>query len=409
MTSPPIRYLVASPSGDVPVDEGKLDYPLEGDPSKTSYRTYFQAITDFLRGMPLPQVVHALREHMGVDLHPANLVEIIVRSEKHGALSHPASIELVARDGRIKLGLHVAVTAEGKNSVHKEFDLLTLLHRRFGYPYVPRPLYVDERHSMAFLLEEWFDDFHEFHTAKTADNEQRLKLWDYVRGERFLNSEQAFEIYRRAAEILTLYYDLGNFTMIYPWHHAAGDFVAKIEDSPHSPASPLRKDAPFRDLSGRGSALKAPSLGTGDKSGLSEGVQVRLTTVRGYEPFMGFDEDDVVSPILPLYYFLLHLTIQMRLDKIDGLGETVWAEEFSADATVKGFFEALGRRHDATMHMDSVRSFKELLRSFSREELLKTSRLIAEQLRPTTDYRTIEEHLEEHAARLYLTFQNFPK
>ena len=35
-------------------------------------------------------------------------------------------------------------------------------------------------------------------------------------------------VYREAARILTLYYDVGSGAAIGPWHHAAGDFVARV-------------------------------------------------------------------------------------------------------------------------------------------------------------------------------------
>lgn len=369
MKRPPIRYLVSSPSGDVAVDEGRLDYPLEGDPLKTSYRDYFLAIADFLSGNDFQRLLQAITAMTGVPEELSNLNEIIVRSEKHGALSHPASVECILSGYRAKFGLHVAVTDAGKDSLQREFVTLKMLHSRFGLPYIPVPYVLHEMNSMAFLLEEWFDDYHEFHIAETGDDRRQMKLWEFGHGDRILTPAQAFDIYRQAAQILTIYYDLRNFRLIYPWHHAAGDFVVKC---------------------------------------IHDGIDVRLTTVRGYESFVGADQNELINPLLALFYFFMHLSIQMRLDRLDGVGEIVWAEDYCVDATVAGFFEGLEKKNDFADCCGSIRSFLQLLKSFTKEELRKTAAPVAEQFERTAAHGLIQEHLRNHTDRLHLTLQNSP-
>lgn len=370
MRGPSIRYLVASPAGDIPVDPHRLDSPLEADPLKTPYRIYFRAIREFLTKNNYGPLLKAVTERLGTDFDLSALREILVRTEKHGALYHPASIECILGDMRVKFGLHVAVTDTGKASLKKEFTVLKMLRSHVDFPYIPKPYYLDELHSMGFLLEEWFEDFHEFHLATAEDGRQQIKLWEYGKGDRFLPPELGFAIYRKAAEILTLYYDLNNFRVIYPWHHAAGDFIAKI--SAH------------------------------------DQIDVRLTTVRGYEPFMGFDQNDMPPPALALYYFLLHLSIQMRLDKFDGVGNVAWADDLSVDATVAGFLAGLERRNDLNESCGSAGDFLTLLKSFTAEDLGNTVVPIAAQFKQTKDYPVIEQHLKKHVARLYLILQNYP-
>lgn len=369
MKKPAIRYLVASPAGDVPVNTQRLDYPLEADPLKTLYRNYFHAITDFLTKANFKPLLDAVDKRLGTDFDLSALNEIIVRTEKHGALYHPASIECVMKDCKVKFGLNVAVTDAGKDCLNKEFTLLKALHSRFNFPYIPMPYYLDELHAMVFLLEEWFEDYHEFHIAKKGHGKQQIKIWEYGYGHRFVTPEQGFEIYRQVAKILTLYYDLNDFRLIYPWHHAAGDFVVRI--AKHQ-------------------------------------TDVRLTTVRGYEPFLRIGEDEMISPVLALFYFLLHLSIQTRLDKLDGIGDVVWADEKCVDATVNGFFQGLERKNDFEDCCGSVKSFLALLKSFTREDLGKTLVPITEQFERSKDCQVIEENLEDHVARLYLTLQNYP-
>ncbi len=425
MKTPLIRYLVASPAGDIPVDSSRLDFPLEGDPLKTSYRVYFRAITGFISGNNFRPLLKAVNARLGVGADLRALNEIIVRTEKHGALCHPASIECILRDGRVKFGLHVAVTGTGKESLRKEFDLLKTFHSRFGFREIPTPYYLDEVCSMVFLLEEWFEGYHEFHLSKTEDGGQALKLWEYGKGNRFLNHEQGFEIYRQAARILTLCYDLRDFRMIYPWHHAAGDFVARIGEAGYSPSPQGRVEKiegirkgwrkspasllPLDEGKTCGGTPPSPIGGEGRGDGhVRNKIDVKLTTVRGYEPFMGLGEDKMVSSALALFYFLLHLSVQMRLDRLDGVGESAWAADYCVDATVTGFFEGLERKKNFIECCGSIQSFLNLLQSFTKDELRKTCVPIAEQFEQTKDYRLIQEHFGAHAGRLYLTLQNFP-
>ena len=370
MKKPALRYLVASPAGDVPVDTDRLEYPLEADPLKTSYRVYFHAISDFLSRENFQPLLEAVNERLETDFDLSSLNEIIVRTEKHGALYHPASIEVMSKKGRVKFGLNVAVTDTGKDSLKREFTILKTLNARFNLPYIPKPYYLDELHSLVFLLEEWFEGYHEFHIAKSEDGKQQVKLWEYGKGDRFLSSEQGFEIYRQIAMILTLYYDIENYRMIFPWHHAAGDFVVKIEDN--------------------------------------DQIDVRLTTVRGYEPFIGSDINEMINPVLALFYFLLHLSIQMRLDKLDGVGDVVWADEKCVDATLAGFFLGLESKKAFLNYCGSQGEFLTLLRSFSMDDLATTFKPIIKQYEKTKDFPVIERNFGNHVDRLYLTLRNYP-
>jgi hypothetical protein len=368
MTTPVIRNLVSSPHGDVPVDDDKLHYPLEGDPLKTPYIDYFKSIRTFLGKNNFSQLLRTINEQSGINIAMSDIDELIIRAEKHGALYHPASVEVLTTHKRLKFALNVAVTEAGRDALQREFFVLQALHNKFNLPYIPKPYYADELHSMVFLLEEWFEDYHEFHITGTGKNGQQVTLWQYSKGDRLLTRSQSFEIYRQAARILTLFYDLKDFRLIYPWHHAAGDFVVKIADDEH--------------------------------------IDVRLTTVRGYEPFMGRDKDEMVNPAVALFYFLLHLSIQMRIDRLDGVGDVVWADDFCVDATVKGFFQGLALKQDPEDCCGSQGVFMKLLQSFSRDDLRIAFESMIEQYAKTKDSLVIEKHLGRHIDEFYLTLQN---
>lgn len=368
MKKPPIRYLVSSPAGDVPVDAGRLEYPLEADPLKTPYRVYFRAISDFLERGNFQPLIDAVNMRLDTDLRLSALHEIIIRTEKHGALYHPASIECLTADKKAKFGLNVAVTESGRSALKKEFDVLRTLHTQYDLPYVPKPFLLYETDSMAFLLEEWFEGFHEFHIAKPAHGKERLKLWEYGKGDRFLSDAQGFEIYRQIAMILTLYYDIETCCMIFPWHHAAGDFVARVEDE---------------------------TL-----------IDVRLTTARGYEPFMASQDEDSVPPALAVFYFFLHLSVQIRLDRLDGVGDFVWADDASVDAALAGFLVGIESKRTFRECCGSHEEFLTLLRSFSIEDLTTAFEPVIAQYEKTKDFPVIAGNVGNHIARLYAILQN---
>ncbi len=367
---PLIKYYVSSPYGDIPVDKNKWDLPLEGDELKTSYKIYFNSIKDFLLKDDFKQLHSVIFKKLGKEVHYKEIHEILIRTEKHGVFYHPASIELILQDKRLKFCLNVALTDLGKYQLKKEYYTLKKLHNKFNLPYLPNAYFFDEFNSMSFLLEDWFEDYHEFHISKDNRGNQLLKLWDFDKGYKYLSLEEASEIYKQASQILTCYYDLKDFSEISAWHHAAGDFVAKIE---------------------------------GKK------IDVRLTTARQYEPFIGFIDSNALNPILALLYFFLNLTLRMRLDKLDGIGEVIWADNIYIESIISGFFEALRSKGDLKtwLNFDNAEDFLRLIQSFNERELKNIFIPLIEQYKDTNDYPIIKQNLEKHIEELLTTLQNF--
>jgi hypothetical protein len=183
------------------------------------------------------------------------------------------------------------------------------------------------------FVAKWFRNFHEFHLHRDdASGSNRMLLWDLDRGSRYLSQEQCLELYRQIAIILTFYYDYNNFKQIYPWHHAAGDFVLKEEEGK---------------------------------------VDVRLITVRDYGAVVDFASRKKAAKLLGLILFFLHLTIQMRIDRFDGVGQVAWAEDFSLKGTVDGFFAGLeqGKKQSAK-DIPTSQELRDLFCRFSRDEWL---------------------------------------
>ncbi|MBW1704218.1 MAG: hypothetical protein JRJ86_03535 [Deltaproteobacteria bacterium] len=414
-----IKYLFSSLEGDIALGPEDLARPFLITPSEhhpfLTLGDYFEAIKDFIledHGKPLMAVI---RERSNKDISQDSIQKILIRSEKHGVLYHLASVEIFfdislsvpphpaplpqgsegnmpveihIEDGKqslcarhsVKLSVSTAVSEKGKGHLSHEFDILKFLDRTFDLPYLPRPCFARaiERHSgplkqnLSMVLADWFEDYHEWHLSiDKASGKQRVCIWDLKNGHGFASKEESFEIFRQAAKILTLYYDTRNFNQIYPWHHAAGDFIVK------------------------------------NRNGI---IDVRLTTARRYESFMGVFSDENVDPVIAIVYFFLNLTIRIRLDRLDGLGDTVWAGNFSVEAAIKGFFEALRiMETDGGYSPGKVDNLLSLIKSFSSEEIEKLLYSLLEMYRKDDpgDFPIIQSNLKGHVNRLYRTIQVF--
>ena len=388
-----IEYLFSSPEGDIslgPVEDPVLGgedltrpfliTPSEPHPFLT-LRDYFEAIKEFLlkdQGEPL---VRVLEERLNKEIGLDSIHEILIRSEKHGALYHLASVEIFVDKKQTKFAVSTAFSERGKEWITNEYEVLNLLNSSFKLPYLPNVHLKGEmkcqagngkHETVSMLLSEWFEEYHEWHLSiDENNNDQKLFIWDFQNGNRYASKEEAFEIFRQASKILTLYYDTKNFNQIYPWHHAAGDFIVK----------------------------------TGDRS-----IDVRLTTVREYQSIMNYLSEETVNPMIAIVYFFLNLTIRMRLDKLDGLGETVCAGDFSVNATTEGFFDAIRiMESEGRYHLGRPKDLLSLLKSFGEEEIRGLFHPLVDWYREgdTSEFRVIQANLRSHVNLLYHALQDF--
>ena len=132
-------------------------------------------------------------------------------------------------------------------------------------------------------------------------------------------------------------------------------------------------------------------------------MDVRLVTIRDYGPVVDFTTGKRAGKLLALILFFLHLTIQMRFDRLDGVGEVVWADDYCLEGVVAGFFEGLvlGNNAKARRGMPPQEEVRALLRSFAHDdwhqfmqEYLDTYDLSQEELSIT------QEHSDAHLNRL---------
>jgi hypothetical protein len=330
---------------------------------------YFTGVRDFILredGQPLTELL-AERWGQGVSLSETDHINI--RYEKYGTLYQIASVDVIAGDKRAKFAVSTALSFSARETLEDEFRLISDLNRQTGLPYLPRVYWLhtmtvgtDGRfETVKMSLSEWFDDFHEWHFTKEADGRQHLVIWDMGRGNRYATELETREIITQASKILTMYFDVNTFCRIIPWHHGAGDFIVRTD---------------------------------GQK------VEVRLITVRGYEAISNPGDEDRRDPLQPLLLFLLESMTRMRLDKQEGMGETIWAEGGVVRAALDGFCQAL-RTKEARGECPggTVDRFVDRLRALSLGRIKELIRFqLGEYLvRNSSDHQAVKNHLGEQA------------
>jgi len=376
------KYIFLSPEGDIPVGPIDLAKPFKITPSeKHPFLTlgdYFKAIKKFILKDKVGYLTALLSDRLDKSISFDRINKLLIRSEKHGALYHLASVEMFVDGQPIKYAVSTAVSDRGKTYLNCEYDALNYLEESFNLPYLPKVyfrgegwLYAgDRKESLAMFLAEWLENYHEWHLSMDEkEKDQKVCIWDQKTGHRFASQKETLEIFRQASKILTLYYDTGDFRQIYPWHHAAGDFVVKT-------------------WKGK--------------------IDVKLTTARNYEPVMTFLKEEDTNPLVAIIYFFLNLTIKMRLDKIDGLRDVAWAEDFVLPAVMEGFFEGLKtKEQEGSYRLGRIQDLHSLLKSFSWKEIYKLFQPLLEFYREDDpdDFSVIKMNLEGHVRQLHLVIQ----
>jgi hypothetical protein len=369
-------YFFSSSEGDIPVSEEMMQKPFILRPlQKHSFLTlgdFFHATRDFLWqgcGERLFQLMNGLTDP---DDQIGSIQRLIIRYEKYGTLYQIVSAEAVAEGFKRKFAVIAALLLEGKETLEKECNLLDHLHKKFSYSFIPKIYFKDKVESgqpgkieiIDMALANWFEEYHEWHFSGDKGNAETIAIWDMERGFRSVTKDVIREIIRQASKILTLYYDPISNHQIYPWHHGPGDFVVKADE---------------------------------------EGVDVRLISVRGYEAISPPQKGADVSSLEPLLSFFLSLTVKMRIDKFEGMGDPVWAGAFILPAVLSGFLEGLEQKEaegriDHYMSEKMLLYVKEISRKVLHERLIRQIEMYRE-IDPV-DFSCMEKHIEAHAEEL---------
>lgn len=298
-----------------------------------------------------------------------NQSKILIFLEKHGKFYHPARIEIPQKNENLCFVLNTAVNRTGKMCMEYEIESLTELSKK-ELKYVPEIYFhgdvVSEGNELSMFFGNWFKNYCEFHISP-FEGSQKIIVWDPSENY-YLSKEQEIEVYRQCTRIMTEYYDERSFSQISPWHHAAGDFI-------------LRRDNDLLDL--------------------------KLITVRQYAPFAEVDNPDESTILYGLLFFMINLSIRMRLDRFDGVDKTVWADDHSMVGFFKGFLEALSLKKPVIEGNNSLKDcFIEYIQSVSYEDLDGMGcDLISSYNENSPEIPLIEKNLKKHIKNICTFFK----
>ncbi|GAB6096733.1 hypothetical protein JCM14469_29860 [Desulfatiferula olefinivorans] len=286
----------------------------------------------------------------------SDLSELSVCLVKHGTFYHPSRVDVcLRRGGGWSLALNLAVSPAGLSCIDRECEALSRLARvtdALPEVYGRGRFTTDGGAEAAVFAARWLDDYHEFHLTRN-DGVQQVVVWDEQRGHYRLTPQECGRLYRKAARILTSCYNPLTGEQIQPWHHAAGDFVVK----------------------GRG-----------------EDLDVRLITVRQYTSLFEDMPDDPDAVIEAALIFFINLSIRMRLDREDGIHDTLWAESACLGPVIDGFLDGL-----ASCGPDRAGGFTAFALEIPEGEWLETAEMLIGSYHPDSpDLPVIRANLTDH-------------
>jgi hypothetical protein len=381
---PPIRYYRSSQSGPKPTDRAALSVsvPLDrpgvaqSSTNRITYQEYLEAIGAVVT-REWDRIKAAVSDQAPEE--SSHFQEIQIIAEKHGSDYHPARIRVVSGSGAVSLVANTALTERGRERMGPEYTTLRRLIDSFPDRFVPCVHFIVENTEasveagavpVSMFFGEWLEAYHEFHiTRGRKDGEQRVMLWYDQGGYRELAPDVGGEIYRQVARILTYYYDPDDFSEIFPWHHAAGDFTAST---------------------------------VGGK------IDVKLITVRQYAPRAVLTEGESVDRMEALMLFFANLTLRNRLDRIDGIGDMAWVDDYCISATLEGFLSGLRLKTESGLcQADLVNDFRRAASSLSPVDLTRLFASVVDSYDPRSpDAAIISENLVDHILGVFKSIQD---
>ncbi len=349
---PPVFPSHLSPSSDIQVGE------------------YFLAAKSFLMKNSCRVLKSALPKSFAPEKQGQKIKLILV---KHGAFYHVLKVKVAAEaNGVSSFVLNGAVSPRGLALMEQEQALLVQLARKNGRGVLPFIYGADKityrKKEFGFFLGQWFEGFEEFHVTEKSGCRQ-ISIWNSRGGSSYLAFEEAAPIYEQIAGILTGFYDLKTFEQVFPWHHAAGDFVV---------------NAGKRDMA------------------------VKMISTRGYRPLVDFPSRKQYA--LPsLLFFLLNLSIRIRLDRLDGTGEPVFLGDPVPKACISGFLKGLKKKvcSQKQEFKDLVPAFMDFICGFSPKHLEAIIQKMVETRYPgPRELKVISGHIGSHCRKIHEIIKN---
>ena len=355
-----------------------------------TYGDYFLAIGTFLKNADFAKFTSVLPGCRDVDIDQKNINNINIYLIKHGAFYHPSRVEFCVKNKKLQFILNVAISTLGRKTLLKEYNILQKLNNNFSFFFLPVVYQYGEvllpktgqketAQAAGLFLGEWLDGFNEFHLTMDQDNQkQRIIVWDSINGSYYLSTKESLELYKQAATILTCYYNINTFEQIFPWHHAAGDFVVKKKNNK---------------------------------------IYLKLVTVRQYASMFAqntsWHETDLNSISEGLLIFFLNLSIRMRLDRLDGVGVTAWANDIAVTGMFQGFMNALSINSPALKPEKNIfpesldKYFRDLLVSCTKQDIIDLLiNIVTAYDQQSSEILVIKQNLNKHAEVLHHVLRN---
>jgi hypothetical protein len=299
------------------------------------------------------------------ELEEASRIELI--SEKHGVLYSVSRLRIHFADKVRSFAVNCAFSPEQQAFLQVEVKLLSDLHATHGLPYLPVPFICASGQGMMLFITDWFENHHEFHLSVDSTDGPAVSLWKQDGKPHFIPAAQVPELYAQASKILTLYLDSRSFSQIYPWHHAAGDFVMDDSQSP---------------------------------------LSLRLITVRGYRPLLA-RRSDRRDKMLGSLHFFVNLCVRMRIDRLDGTGDLAWAGPQCLPGVIGGFVEAWETKAEGS-DLPKANEIFSLFLALSPDERLAFAKIAAEDGRVEEDEGDfVIARLTGHVMELSEALENF--
>lgn len=379
----PIKFGISTPSRLIPLNRESEGLELPGENSymgsPITYGQYLPAVAAYLSKNSYRAVKELLErgDESSRPLSSADSIELI--SEKHGALYSVSRLKIHFPSGIRSFAVNTAFLPEQQAFLQLECTLLRDLYRRCRLPHLPRAFLfgstvlqtAGDALPIKLLVSEWFDDYHEFHLSRISPaggSELGIHVWTQGQNGPFLDAGQTGELYEQAAGILTDYLDTESFRQIYPWHHAAGDFVINETCDP---------------------------------------VRVRLITARGFRCLLPRGSD-IRDSVLGSLHFFLNLSIRMRIDRLDGTGGLAWADSNCLPWIIRGFAASWERKKQEVFNLVEARDLFELFLQFSPEERLGFAEIAAGNGRVEAgEADFLGPHLPAHVRELSAVLEEF--
>jgi hypothetical protein len=327
---------------------------------------YLSAVSRFLEKDNYRTVATALKacDPMGAGIERVRCLSVFL--VKHGEFYHPVRVVVEGPQKAPSFVVNGAISTAGREHIVQEFKLLAGLYAVCGKPVIPRVFHLEEIVSadgdpIPMFSAQWFDGFCEFHlTAEPSANSSNLIVWNPDDTTYHLTPQQAEDVFRQAAWILTTSYNFYTFEHISAWHHAAGDFILKPVDAAR--------------------------------------VDLRLITIRKYTPLIENPDPDPADMVAGLLLFLIHLSIRNRLDRLDGTGELAWADDYALRGTIEGFFSGLDAL-SAKMDLPDTfpREFKNYINAHPPDALRALFKaVVAKTPNTASEYAFVKTQLDNH-------------